>query len=790
MRRFLVTIIILSAWCGLSLGQNIAITDDDGYSAQASAMLDVKSVTKGMLVPRMTSAQRIAITSPATGLLVYDTTVGCFYYFNGTAWSNMSYGQYWTKTGNAVHLSTSTWSVGVGTNTPTGKMEIRGDASIGIDEPLFCVVNENGDSVFAVYSEGVRIWVNDDGLSKATGSRGGFAVGGYSPAKGVTNEYLRVTPDSVRIYIEELGSGSKASGSRGGFAVGGFSPAKTLTDYYFNVDYDSTEVIDPSESRVAWIPSKEALMAGRVLVHDIDSVGFNSFSVGHEPMAKGDYSQALGYETKAKANYSTALGFRSEANGLYSFAAGDRSKAYGESSVAMGYNCISNGNNSIAIGYGSYTNGYHSAAIGSSFAENTGTFAAGYNNTASGMTSTAIGCGNLAEGESSVVFGSSNHSTTSGSLAQAFGDGNVVSGFESTAIGSFNEASGNNSMAIGAYTKASGNNAYSFGMGIETSGLYSVAWGLGNYIDTVVTQDNVFVILGADVGIGTKSPQFKLDVAGSTNLNKNIASGVALYVNSDAAIEYNGSLFTWGEGGTSNYFADNVGIGNTAPSRRLHVSAFSAPAAVFNRNFNDGTLIELSQAGTIEGTISVAGATVSYNAFTGSHYANTDRVYEKGLLMCLSGDNTRLHSNPESEIIYGAVLNTVENSPYILGAFLGNEDFNGEDSPSLVMAVGNGEMWVADNGENLETGDYLISSSIPGHAIKDIGQYEEANIIARVAEPVDWNNETMTINGIKHKKVSVFFENFKLYHHEKKMEELENRIQELEEIIKQSTENK
>ena len=37
--------------------QNIAITDDNAYTAQNSAMLDVKSLTKGLLVPRLTSAQ-------------------------------------------------------------------------------------------------------------------------------------------------------------------------------------------------------------------------------------------------------------------------------------------------------------------------------------------------------------------------------------------------------------------------------------------------------------------------------------------------------------------------------------------------------------------------------------------------------------------------------------------------------------------------------------------------------------------------------------------------------------
>ena len=49
----------------------------------ASALLEVKSTTKGILTPRMTQAQRDAIASPATGLLIYQTdNTPNFYFFN------------------------------------------------------------------------------------------------------------------------------------------------------------------------------------------------------------------------------------------------------------------------------------------------------------------------------------------------------------------------------------------------------------------------------------------------------------------------------------------------------------------------------------------------------------------------------------------------------------------------------------------------------------------------------------------------------------------------------------
>ncbi|MBI9066337.1 MAG: tail fiber domain-containing protein [Salinivirgaceae bacterium] len=105
------------------------------------------------------------------------------------------------------------------------QLSVLGDSESNLEEALFTVMNSTGDTVFAVYQEGVRIYVSDDNSDKALGSRGGFAVGGYSSGKGTyTNEYLRVTPDSVRIYVKN--DVNKAIGSRGGFAVGGYSSGK------------------------------------------------------------------------------------------------------------------------------------------------------------------------------------------------------------------------------------------------------------------------------------------------------------------------------------------------------------------------------------------------------------------------------------------------------------------------------------------------------------------------------------------------------------------------------------
>ena len=67
-----------------SYSQGLAV-NTDGSTADASAILDVKATNKGMLVPRVSSTA--SVISPATGLLVYQTSAPTgFYYYNGMSW--------------------------------------------------------------------------------------------------------------------------------------------------------------------------------------------------------------------------------------------------------------------------------------------------------------------------------------------------------------------------------------------------------------------------------------------------------------------------------------------------------------------------------------------------------------------------------------------------------------------------------------------------------------------------------------------------------------------------------
>lgn len=91
----------LSVKGGLSVGENYSsVQAPDGTllleqrlgigttSVDSNAILDIRSTTKGIILPRMTKEQREAITNPAQGLLVFDTDSSTLFFHDGSSWFN------------------------------------------------------------------------------------------------------------------------------------------------------------------------------------------------------------------------------------------------------------------------------------------------------------------------------------------------------------------------------------------------------------------------------------------------------------------------------------------------------------------------------------------------------------------------------------------------------------------------------------------------------------------------------------------------------------------------------
>ena len=151
----------------------------------ASAKLDITSTDKGLLTPRMTASQRGLITSPATGLLIYQTdgTTG-FYYYTGAAWIALSTSENAVPSGTIISYAGST--------APAGWMLCDGSAiSRTTYSTLFSVVSTtygagNGSTTFTLPDLRGRTVFGKDNM-------GGSAASRLTSAGGITGTTLGAT---------------------------------------------------------------------------------------------------------------------------------------------------------------------------------------------------------------------------------------------------------------------------------------------------------------------------------------------------------------------------------------------------------------------------------------------------------------------------------------------------------------------------------------------------------------------------------------------------------------------
>lgn len=107
--------------------QSLAV-NNDGSTADASAILDVKSSSKGLLIPRVTATS--AVTSPATGLIVYVTTGTVGFYYNAGTPGTPSWKQLLPADGNGANLtSLNATNLGSGTVTAARMPALTGDVT-------------------------------------------------------------------------------------------------------------------------------------------------------------------------------------------------------------------------------------------------------------------------------------------------------------------------------------------------------------------------------------------------------------------------------------------------------------------------------------------------------------------------------------------------------------------------------------------------------------------------------------------------------------------------------------
>ncbi len=161
------------------------------------AALEIRSTNQGVLVPRLTTAQRTAITTPTEGLLVYDIDVNCFYFYESTAatWQNLCNAG---ATGPAGPIGATgpqgpagpTGAPGVtgatGPQGPAGPAGTNGtNGTNGINGVGVTSTVDNGNGTFAInYSDGSSFTT-----ANLTGPQGPAGATGPQGPSGVVNRY-------------------------------------------------------------------------------------------------------------------------------------------------------------------------------------------------------------------------------------------------------------------------------------------------------------------------------------------------------------------------------------------------------------------------------------------------------------------------------------------------------------------------------------------------------------------------------------------------------------------------
>ena len=86
----------------------------------ATVALEIQSTGKGILIPRMTSAQRTAISNAGTGLLVFDNTTSSFWFKTASGWNELvdTASSIWKPTGVGDDIRRATGNVGIGPRDP------------------------------------------------------------------------------------------------------------------------------------------------------------------------------------------------------------------------------------------------------------------------------------------------------------------------------------------------------------------------------------------------------------------------------------------------------------------------------------------------------------------------------------------------------------------------------------------------------------------------------------------------------------------------------------------------
>jgi len=351
-----------------SLSAQVGI-NASGNAPDASAMLDVSSNDKGILIPRMTQAERNNISSPATGLLIYqtDATTG-FSYYNGSAW--------------------------IAVTDDTGRVKKINDL---YDAKSDDDGSDDGSSVFLGlyagsfddHSDNRNVGVGYNALVNNTYGDKNAGIG-YGVLLSNTSGFNNTAGGYAAMYLNTEGSANVAYGFQSLYSntTGQYNTANGYNSLYTNTEGGYNTALGAYALHLNTTKNYNTAIGYAALY---------TTNEGEHNVAAGDYS----LYSNTKGNNNAAIGGSS----LYHNTEGSNNTAVGYFSLVS--NTLGNGNTALGQGalYGNIDGGYNIAS---------GTLAL-YKNT-SGAGNTAVGNNSLSENKTG------NYNTAVGDNAYFTGD--------------------------------------------------------------------------------------------------------------------------------------------------------------------------------------------------------------------------------------------------------------------------------------------------------------------------------------------------------------------------------
>ena len=585
-------ILLLTVFITQTVFSQVAV-NSSGSAADASAMLDVSSTSKGMLIPRMTTSQRTAISSPATGLLVFDTTTKSFWFYDG---------------------GSSSWVEIKSSNNNTELADADNDTKIQVEK------NADNDKIHFT-TGGTDYFTMQNGRLNIDNTGSSVFIGYEAGA----NDDLT---DNYNTFVG-FRSGKNNTSGESNIAVG-FRSLRDNTTGVYNVAIGSDAMLENEDG------SYNTVLGGRSMennVSGVDNVAVGAFSlngnnIGNNNTAVGYfslYSHKRNNENTAVGRYAlvndtsgasnTAIGsgaLRSNINGNNNTALGMESLASStgaDENTAIGYYALyhSTGNKNSALGSLSLYNnqgGNYNSAVGYRSAYNNTT--GGYNTSIgdSSLYSNTTGYLNVAIGHGAMFANTTTwHSVAVGTAAMKKTNG----GADNTAVGdsalfanvggSYNTALGNSALQgnTGSRNTALGNDALRSNSGTvntavghqaltnNTLGYFNV--GVGGYALNDVTTGYNNTVLGYNSGKGI-----------TTGDNNTIIGAEVTGLSPDMN---NNIIIADGEGHQRiRVLSDGkVGIGTTAPDTKLNVFETSAAEPIAHFQSDDDVSVRVNGQG-------------------------------------------------------------------------------------------------------------------------------------------------------------------------------------------------